>query len=320
MKKRTTLIILGILVALVGISQAQTPIPMDTTHWKVEANAHLWETYHGQEAIYIQGGVIALKDVEFLNGTIEFDLFLKQEQAFPGVYFRVQEEELNGEQFYIRPHLPGKEDANQAVPYTQGITAWQLYFGPSYSFPYEYKYDDWTHVKIVVKDQAAQVFLDYAEWPQLSWELTHPAKAGRVYLSGGNRSGLHISNVTVNTETPTLVDYAPITKEPLEGLVQEWEISDKFEESALDDLDDLEALIADRNWQGTLAIEQGTAANISRIQRLRDGEPGNTVFVKVTLSARAAKTVLFEFGYSDRAVVLLNGQPLYRGTNGYRTR
>ena len=96
-----------------------------------------------------------LKGVEFLNGTIEFDLFLKEEPAFPGVYFRGQN---NGdaEQFYVRPHQSGNPDANQAAPSIKNVTAWQLYYGPRYSFAYEYKFDDWTHVKILVNDRRAQ--------------------------------------------------------------------------------------------------------------------------------------------------------------------
>ena len=36
--------------------------------------------YKGKDAIYIQGA-ITLKDQTFLNGTIEFDVFLKEEPS-----------------------------------------------------------------------------------------------------------------------------------------------------------------------------------------------------------------------------------------------
>ena len=154
---------------------AQNVIPMDTAHWKVEGRAvtYLFEPYKGQSSIYLKGGFIRLRDTKFFNGTIEYDIFLKDSQAFPGVTFRLKDNDNNGEEFYIRPHLSGKPDANQVAPLVNGITPWQLCFGPTYSFPYDYKYHDWTHVKIVVKDDKAQVYLDYSEEAQLSWNLFH---------------------------------------------------------------------------------------------------------------------------------------------------
>ena len=318
MKKRTLLIILMSLTIGMGLF-AQT-IPMDTAHWSIQARAYVLENYQGADAIYLQAGSITLKDKTFLNGTIEFDLFLKEEQAFPGVYFRAQEDTGNAEQFYLRPHLSGKPDANQAVPNVQGITAWQLYFGPTYSFPYEYKYDDWTHVKILVNGDRAQVFLDHANQPHLSWNLFHPAKAGKIAFTGGNRSGMHLANIKISTTTPTLTNFQPIERAPIKGLVQQWAVSDMFTEQELDDPNGLSELIKNRKWVGKIEVEEGTAANISRIQSLAKARPKNTVFAKIEITADQDQVRLFEFGYSDRVVAILNGQPIYRGTNRWRSR
>ncbi|MEO9869784.1 hypothetical protein [Ekhidna sp.] len=299
---------------------AQEIIPIDTTNWNISARAYILENYRGADAIYLQGGSITLKDVEFLNGTIEYDIFLKEEQAFPGVYFRGSLESGNAEQFYIRPHQSGNPDANQAAPTTQGITAWQLYFGPRYSFPYEYTYDDWTHVKIAVNNDQAQVFLDYSETPNLSWNLFHESKKGSLAFTGGNNSGMHIANISIDHTTPELVDFKPIERKPIENLIEEWEISDKFSEEMLNDPSDLGSVIRERRWQGVINAEEGTAANISRIQKLRDGAPGNTVLAKVTIVSDSDQIKLFEFGYSDRVVAILNDKPIYWGNNRWRSR
>lgn len=295
-------------------------IPLDTTRWEIQARSYVLENYMGSKAIYLQAGAMSLKDAEFLNGTIEYDILLKEEQAFPGVYFRVDEEGSNAEHFYLRPHLPGKPDANQAAPLVRGITPWQLCFGPTYSFPYEYKYDDWTHVKMVVRGDKAQVFLDNSESPNLSWELFHETQPGGISLTGGNQSGLHIANVRVSYETPELVDFDPVVREPIPGLIQTWSISDKFTESRLEALDSIAYLIDQRKWQGDVAVEEGTAVNISRIQKLNDGTPGNTVFARVMINSDSDQVKLLEFGYSDRVVVILNGNPIYKGTNRWRSR
>lgn len=318
MKTRINLLVLMLWTSFNAFSQEI--IPIDTNTWQIQARAYVLEKYRGADAIYMQAGAMALKNVEFLNGTIEFDLFLKEEQAFPGVYFRYQEESSDAEQFFLRPHLSGKADANQAAPAIQGITPFQLYFGPTYSFPYEYKYDDWTHVKVVVNGDKAQVFLDYSEKPNLSWNLFLEEKKGKIAFRAGNNNGMHLANIKVDHRTPQLVDFNPIKRAAIPNLIQEWEVSDMFEEKLLDDPNNIAKALENRKWQGQISVEEGTAANIARIQKLRDGTPGNTVLAKITITSDSDQTKLFEFGYSDRVVAILNGEPIYWGNNKWRSR
>ena len=316
MKKSIITICLFLLGAF--IVKAQNIIPLDTAHWDISARAHLFETYKGKDAIYIQGA-ITLKDQTFLNGTIEFDVFLKEEPSFPGVSFRINDS--NFEQFYLRPHLSGKPDANQVAPSTNGISPWQLYFGPKYSFPYKYKYDDWTHVKIVVNNDKAQVYLDYDEKPHLSWNLFHKAKEGRIgFRAGGNAGATHLANIKINKNETRIVDFKPIERKPIENLIPAWKISDKFEETSLNDPNSISSVIKSRKWNHTITLEEGTAANISRKQVRYDGKKGNTVFAKVIIHSDKKQWKLLEFGYSDRVVAVLNGKPIYRGTNRWRSR
>ena len=257
--------------------------------------------------------------MDFTNGTIEYDIYLKKERGFPGVYFRAQE---NGdaEQFYLRPHQSGNPDANQAIPTTRNITPWQLYHGPGYSFPYTYHFEDWTHVKVLVNEGRAQVFLDGSKTPNLSWNTFHAVRSGAVQLTGGNRTGLHLANVKVSTEVPTLVDFNPVYDNPIQGLVETWSISDKFSEAFLAEDADLDVAIRERRWLGTLDVEGGKAVNISRMHDRFDGSEANTVLAKITIRSAADQMKLFEFGYRDRVVAFLNGQPIYRGTNRFKSR
>jgi len=317
MIRSLTFILLFILSCPFSI--AQNPIPLDTIHWNINARAYVLEQYQGKDAIYMQGGVITLKDETFLNGTIEFDVFLKQEQAFPGVTFRISEDS-NAELFYLRAHLPGKPDATQTAGRTKGVTPWQLYFGPKYSFPYQFHYDDWTHVKVVVTNDKAQVFMDYSEEPQLSWYLFHEAKEGQVAFSGGRFTGMHLANITINRKLPQLVNFKPVQREPIDGLIQEWEISDVFEEKLLDNTENIKSVIRARKWGKKIQVEEGTAANISRQVSLRDTPAANTVFARVEITSEKDQLKLFEFGYSDRVVAILNGKPMYKGINTWRSR
>lgn len=306
------------LLFITYIGYSQKHIPLDTINWDIKAKSYLIENYKGKNAIYIQAGAMSLKNKTFLNGTIEFDVFLKEEQAFPGVYFRGTKD-LDSEQWFMRPHLSGKPDANQAAPTTKGITPWQLYFGEKYSFPYIYKFDDWTHVKIVVKDDKAQVFLDGSKKSNLSWNLFHKPKEGIVAFRGGRFNGMHIANISIIPNEAEIIDFNPKARKAIDNLVPKWEISDMFEEKQLTDINNLQKTLNSRKWLGTIPIEEGTAANISRKVK-RERRKGNTVFAKIEIHSTKKQTKLFEFGYSDRVVVILNDKPIYKGTNKWRSR
>lgn len=315
MIRLTILLIIGAFISINGISQ--DIIPFDTSHWDFNGK-YLIEEYKGKQAVYNQAGSIKLKNQKFLNGTIEFDLFLKEAQMFPGLFFRVNGDD--GEQFFVRPHLSGKPDANQAAPAINGITPWQLYFGTRYSFPYEYKYDDWTHIKIIVNDRKAQVFLDYAVKPNLSWNLFLEPQEGELIIRGGGTQAIHIADVKINKNEIELKDFNAIERKPIKGLIQEWEISDMFERKLLDDPSNLTPAIDGRTWDRKIQIEEGTAANIARVQLLYDGNPGETVFAKITINSNKEQIKLFHFGYSDDVVAILNGESIYKGTNKWRSR
>jgi hypothetical protein len=87
-------------------------------------------------------------------------------------------------------------------------------------------------------------------------------------------------------------------------------VSDPFPEDELD-------LAASRTWT-RLPAETSGLANLARVHGIRDGR--NTVLVRAVIRSDAARTSRMEFGFSDRAVVFLNGRPLYRGDDSYRSR
>ena len=312
MKLTLSLLFLSLFTA----SQAQETIPFDTARWDIYAQTYILENYRGADAIYLHHGRIYLRDTQFKNGTVEFDVYLTERHSFPGVYFHTVDGG-NEESFYLRPHLSGKEDANHALPAINGIVGWQLYFGPTYSFAHEYKFDDWTHVKLVVNGNKAQVYLDHAEKPQLSWYLKHEA-AGEVGI-GGSGAAQHYANFTIDHDSYELVDFDAPQPEPVEGVIPKWSISDKFIEYRLDTLENLYKIINERKWTHQLEIEENSAVNISRAVA-RYGTLGNTVFAKVTIEADEDCVRELELGFSDRARVILNGKPIYKGNNRWRSR
>ena len=313
MKTLTLLASLGLVSPLL----ADDYVAFNDDNWEIQAKSFVLEHYRGKDAIYLQQGAATLKDVEFLNGTIEYDVFLTKRQSFPGVGFR-QFDEQNEETFFLRPHLSGKPDANQVASVINSMVGWQLYFGERYSFAYEYNYEDWTHVKLVITDDKAQVFLDHAEKPNLSWKMKHTPQAGKVSISV-SFAPMHFANFTIDPDATELVDFQLQEIEMIEGVIPKWSISDKFVEAELANLGALDNLIENRSWEGTAEIDETNAANIAWSTVRYPGEE-NTVFAKVTIESDSDQTKLLDFGYSDRVVAILNGKPIYGGTNKWRTR
>lgn len=305
-----------ILFCLLGFSQET--IPLDTVHLEINTSSYILEDFKGQKTIYFKGGTVGLKDISFLNGTIEYDIYLTKDRGFPGVYFRINDDDA--EQFYIRPHQSGNPDANQATPVTNGLANWQFYFGPKYSFPHEYTFDRWTHVKIVVNDNRAQVFLDYSETPHLSWQLFHEPKAGGVSFSGGLVRGFHIANIKIDQQTPEIQNFKPGTRESIENVIGEWTVSDKFEEKELEATEKIASLTSRLKWNKKIYVEEGVAANIARAIKIDGDVSGNTVFARLTITSDKDQIKLFDFGYSDRVTVFLNNKPVYKGTNRFQSR
>jgi hypothetical protein len=96
----------------------------------------------------------------------------------------------------------------------------------------------------------------------------------------------------------------------VENIVPAWDVSDPFPEAEAEPF-------AGRTWT-RLQAEPNGLADLSRMNPIRNDR--NTVLARATIRSDRARTVRLDFGFSDRAVVYLNGVPLYRGDDTYRSR
>jgi hypothetical protein len=117
-------------------------------------------------SLYLKGGVAAVKNSQFTDGVIDFDLSFTGERGFMGAAWRMQDAD-NFEEFYIRPHQSGNPDANQYQPVFNGVAAWQLHHGEGYGAPVKYDFNQWIHIRIVVSGRHAEVYIKDLETPAL---------------------------------------------------------------------------------------------------------------------------------------------------------
>ncbi|MDQ6802840.1 MAG: DUF1080 domain-containing protein [Acidobacteriota bacterium] len=291
---------------LLALVSPVAPVSLEDPRWKVEAKESRIERYQGRDALFVRLGVAWLEGVSFQDGTVEFDVAMPPEAGFHGLAFRAQDSE-NYEHIYLRPHLSDKPDATQYQPVFNGVAGWQIYSDPRYAQPATIPADRWVHVKAAFRGKRLELSVDghLLIFP----DLVRPLAAGKIGLMT-SASLARFANVIVRPNAfESEGGEGAKAPETLPGIVEHWRVSSPFPEAARE--------WPSLKWDSIDATVRGIA-NLATA-RNRDGT-NNTVFAAVTLRAQKAGPVRVRFGFSDRVVVYLNGQPLYRGNDKFQTR
>lgn len=322
-------LVVSSLLFLLGANLANAEvIPFDSEQWELNPAAKVTE-HLGQTALKLgekQGkapvalGVATVKDMEFTNGVIEYDVAFGQTRTFAGVKFHIQSHK-DYEKFYMRAHQSGNPDANQYMPIYNGVQSWQLYYGDAYATPTPYDFEQWMHVKIVVADKLADIYIKDMEQPALTVDLKREETTGTVGLWGLNISGpAYFANfdVTPMDKAPEIKGTPKPEKAAEAGTVINWQVSNAISGKALAD----KAQLAEADTKAleftAIKAEKTGLLNLARASAW--SKETDTVFAKVTLNAKQASSQAMEFGFSDSAKVYLNGKLLFTGNDPYNSR
>ena len=288
-------------------------IPMTAERWEV-AGETSFVVQNGRQSIRIgsapdqppHGAQANLRGAAFATGTVEFDLLSPAVYDFIGLAFR-QQDDGNGELFYIRPHQNGNPDSTQYTPVVNGSLAWQIFTGDGFTSQHRFTYGQWMHVRADIYADSALITIDGT--PALSIpHLKSRSHSGALGLTSVH--GAYFANVSV----VPIADYRdPSPAPPLPplpaGTVGTWQVSPAMPEA------DATARAARGDWSGIqwqrIAAESHGIDNLSLAGADADGR--HTYIARFSLRSRAARTAAMEFGFSDRVQIYLNGQLLYAG-------
>jgi glyoxylase-like metal-dependent hydrolase (beta-lactamase superfamily II) len=293
--------------------------PFDDESWEIDAKEYEIAEYLGQPALKLLGGTALLPDQDVENCLVEFDIATTGDRGFAGLVFRVQDDG-NFEHFYIRPHQSGKPDANQYTPVFNGVSGWQLYHGPGYGEPVEYRVDEWMHVKIIFAGSQAKVYIDSDEPVLHITDLKRGDKGGAIGLQSANFSAVHFANFRM-TALANAYAFPPVAEETdaaTDGLVTSWQVSDVFDGATLAGTTKLKAAQKDSRSWSQLDAEKTGITNLARVQGL--GEGRDTVFARIVVSSDGPAVRELALGYSDVAAVFVNDTLIYKGSNTYMSR
>ena len=304
--------------ALVVTAHSQS-VPFDSDRWEFRADEGKVIDHLGRKSLYLKGGGAVVKDSQFTDGVIEFDIAFTGERGFMGVMWRMQDSE-NFEEFYLRPHQSGNPDANQYEPVFNGVAAWQLYYGDGYGAPVKYDFNQWMRVKLVVSGKNAEIYIKDMEKPALFVsELKREVKSGKVGLSVGNFAPAYYSNFNFTAmNNPPLKGRAKPPQTAPAGTVMSWMISNAIDGKSLDRKYELSPTDKQQlNWK-PLECESTGLANLARLQGVRKG--ADTVFARVIIQSDREQVKKFRFGFSDAVKVYFNDRLMYGGSDLYTSR
>jgi len=289
-------------------------IPFDSDQWIIR-NARIVD-HLGRKALM---GFAYLKDIQFENGVIEVDLAVSGTASYPGIFFRMQDEQ-NYEHFYVRPHRAGRyADAMQYAPTINGISSWQLYNGEGYTAAIEFPSNQWIHLKLEISGRQARVFVNHAETPDLVINhLQHGNSNGTIGLSSQMDNSGFFSNFSYRLDQNLNFDTAPeIETHP--GVISDWQISQPFPMSKIDiEKHPADQSLPDLQWQSA-SIEPNGLVNVARYFGRTGNEP-DCIYAKTIIRSEEEKVMQFMFGYSDIISIFLNGKTLFLGQSAYRQR
>ena len=303
---------------MVAIEQPEI-IPFDDERWEIVAAESEQLSYLGRSALKLRGGSATLADTEIKNGVIEFDIAVPKERSFSGAIFRIQDDK-NFEHFYIRPHQSGMPDANQYTPVFNGVSAWQLYHGPEYGVPVEYRFDAWMHVKIIYAGSRAEVYID-SDQPVLRINnLRRDVKSGLVGLDAAPFAPAYFSNFKVSALADAYALPAQATSPVVvpEGRIRSWLVSEPFDKATLDGATKIDSEFRDAQQWTKADAEASGITNLAAVPMQAVGK--NTRFARLMIDSEYSQLKQLSFGYSDAALVFFNGTLLYRGDNTYQSR
>jgi hypothetical protein len=300
----------------------EQPLPFDPARWTLSGDTKI-EPYLGRTALRMRTGGALAKDVEFLDGTVEFDLAVGTRRNFPTVELRRQREG-ESEEFYFRTHKSELPDAVQYVPTWQGVGGWQLYHGPGFTARASFARNEWMPVRIVLSGTKAAVFVGSVSEPQLVvTRLRRDPKAGGLEFSDnspGAPEGVFTAAISNLVLRPGFVPYdfsKSTTREnaPASGIVAEWQISAPFAPPR-GPIRTLPEDVVSGRWQ-TVEAEPSGLVVFERVIPLPKDVERPAALARLIIDSPAERMRRLDFGYSDEVTVFLNGQPLFTGDAHY---
>ncbi len=308
--------------------QKEIRIPMTPEVWEHEPEQVEFITHRGVPAVRSKSGDafrIALKDQQFSDGTIEFDVEFTG-RGFPGIGFRHTDDLQNGEFFYIRYFGtvdPLSRYTMQYAAIIDGVNMWDM--TDQYQAAASIQDGSWNHVKLVISGKQMKVYVNDMETVALHVPaLEGDRQNGNLYLSGSVVYANMVIKPGATEGLPGVAGYDPAYSDT--RYLKNWSITQAvdlpFERDIFKPVPRSpgvvidSTLMDDTSWTPITAERRGMI-NITRKYGATENGKRRLVWLKTNVNSTTNQVLRLNLGFSDEVWVFLDGEPLYVDKNYY---
>jgi hypothetical protein len=289
-------------------------IPMTAANWETVPGKAEFVIYKNVLALKLQGEGAILKNVDFSNGTIEFDTEPLDAKARPFVscYFRFQNM-TEGEVFYLRVGRERSEKLNDAVqyaPFIKGTNLWDLL--PQYQGPSTLHNNNWNHIKLVVSGKQMRAYVNdmnipALQIPFLEGNLTNGSIAFEGFAA--------FANLVVKPDVVEDLSPAPGADLTLHdaNYIRKWSVTAPVDLQPGHELNGDDFPKEGVAWD-SLDAERNGLINVTRKYGM---ENRRYVWLKATIQSTEELQRKLELGFSDEVWVFVNRRMVYVDKNLY---
>lgn len=314
--KKILYLYLFITVSSLQFSQAQNKTkitPMNSSNWQIDKGTSSFEIFDNRETLLLNGKAI-LKDTQFTNGTIEVDVYANSNRSFAGLIFRKQQNTM--EEVYMRLHKSSQADAIQYSPTFNEELTWQLY--KEYQANITFKTEGWNTLRIEIHGYNAVVFVNNEKVLTVdNLRTNHDKGELGLFALFNNR----FSNFKV-TPRDLIRQTIPNTKKHIApNIISQWNITKAF--SFNKDSLNFDNILKE-NYTTVSTDKSGLLPFSKYIEKPSAGnfEKNTEVYAiaSTIIESNNNQVKLFSFDYSDKIIVFLNGTPIFKGNNTFRSK
>jgi hypothetical protein len=305
-------------------NKSDIAVPMDASHWIVPANGQVeFLTYKNTPALRIQPNATpgmpavqaVIKDVDFTDGTIEFDAEPVDANRYPFLMIKFRQESAKeSECFYLR--VGGGDgqrriDAVQYAPYVGGVNLWDLFHYYQGAAPINKT--DWNHVRLVVSGLQLKAYVNNNEWPVLEIpRLEGNSKHGSIAFEGYVTFANVVVRPGVTDNLPAIAGADLTNHDP--NYIRNWKITEPRE--LKEGLEPSAEILPNNEtkWSDITAERRGLI-NVTRAYGM--SETRRYVWLKTNIKSEKDQRVNVQLGFSDEVWVAVNGRLQYVDKNLY---
>ncbi|MGB3850539.1 MAG: hypothetical protein WA958_11275 [Tunicatimonas sp.] len=292
-------------------------VAMQPDAWDTDPDRAAFITHRAVPAVQglDNGALMHLKELDFENGTIEFDIELP-ERGFVGIRFRQSDDHSVGEDFYIRsfwPVNPRNRTLTQYTTMVDSLSLWDL--TDDYQAPAPLYQNQWNHVKLVANGRQLRVSVN--DTAVLHVPVLESARTvGKLSLSGNAIFANLVVRPDATEDLPAVAGYDPTQYDPY--YLRNWSVTSPVDFPAGRDVVDADLPDSTTQWK-PIHAEHRALVNLSKAFGKTKEGGRRLAWLKTTIRSEKEQVKRLRLGFSDEVWVLINGQLLHVDKNYFGT-